>query len=512
MKVLLIYPKYPKTFWSFEYAISFINKKASLPPLGLLTIASMLPKDWTLKLIDMNIKKLNDEDIRWADIVMISAMSVQKDSTLEVIKKCKDFGVKIAGGGPLFTVEFEKFKDVDYLFIGEGELHIEDFVYDIKKGVESKIYKSENFADLTKSPAPSWEIININDYATLSLQFSRGCPYSCDFCNVTSMFGHKVRTKSSEQILFELEKIYNTGFRGGVFFVDDNFIAHRSKLKNDLLPKLINWMKEKRYPFEFFTQVSINISDDDELIDLMVKAGFDTVFIGIESPNEDSLIESNKYQNVKRDLKKSIIKLHKKGLQVQGGFIVGFDNDREDIFDKQINFIQESGIISAMVGILNAPPGTKLYDKLKKENRLLENIFTGNNTDISINFKPKIEPKKLIDGYLKIVTTIYNPKNFYERLKYFIQTYTPPFLPEKVNNLSKERIKAFFKSLIKLGILGKERWYYFRFLIWVVLKKPKTFPLAVYLAICGYHFRKIFEEIARSYNKNNFVMNKISGG
>ncbi|MGA1861930.1 B12-binding domain-containing radical SAM protein, partial [Deferribacter thermophilus] len=414
MNVLLVYPRYPKTFWSFEYALSFINKKTSLPPLGLLTIAAMLPKDWNLKLIDMNIKELKDDDIKWADLVLISAMSVQKASANEVIQRCKKYGVKIAAGGPLFTVEYELYSEIDYLIIGEGEIVLHKMIEDFMNGITSKVYKAESFVDLRVSPIPYWELIeNINDYATLSIQYSRGCPFSCDFCNVTSMFGHKVRTKSSEQIILELEKIYNLGWRGGVFFVDDNFIANKNKVKNDLLPKLILWMKDKGYPFEFLTQVSINIAEDDELIDLMIKAGFDTVFIGIETPNEESLKESSKFQNIKVNMLNSIKKLHNKGLQVQGGFIVGFDNDQEDVFEKQINFIQESGIISAMVGILNAPPGTKLYERLKKENRLVDVIFTGNNTDIFFNFIPKIEPKKLVDGYLKIVNTIYSPTNYY---------------------------------------------------------------------------------------------------
>ncbi len=497
MNVLLIYPKYPKTFWSFEYALEFINKKSSFPPLGLLTIASMLPSHWSLKLIDLNICKLTDEQIKWADLAIISAMSIQIDSAMEIIKRCKMLGVKVAGGGPLFNVEPEKFNDVDYLVLDEGEITIPEFLDDLKKGNPKKIYKSTQYADMTLSPMPKWELIeDINDYASMCIQFSRGCPFNCEFCNVTILFGHKIRTKTTEQIINELNKIYDLGWRGGVFFVDDNFIAAKKKVKNELLPALIKWMRQRKYPFEFFTQASINLSDDDELIDLMIQAGFDTVFIGIETPNEESLIEVKKYQNVKRDLVKSVKKLHKKGLQVQAGFIVGFDNDPPDIFERQINFIQNSGIMTAMVGLLIAPPATKLYERLKSENRLLKD-FVRNNTDIAINFIPKIDRETLIRGYLKIVNTIYSPEIYYKRLITFLKDYNPPRLVDL--RLSKDRFKAFFKALIKLGILEKERKYFFKILFWTIFKKIKSLPLAIHISITGYHFRKVFEEMSLNF-------------
>ncbi len=497
MNVLLVYPKYPNTFWSFKYALEFINKKSSFPPLGLLTIASLLPKDWSLKLIDLNIKNLTDEQIKWADLVIISAMSIQRDSAIEVIKRCKKFKVKVAGGGPLFNVEPNRFNNIDYLILGEGEITIPEFINDFKNGKTKKLYKSTKFADMTLSPLPKWELVeNVNDYASMCIQFSRGCPFNCEFCNVTSLFGRKIRTKTAEQIINELNKIYELGWRGGVFFVDDNFVAPRKKVKNETLPALIKWMEEKKYPFEFFTQASIDLSDDDELIDLMIKAGFDTVFIGIETPNEESLIEVKKYQNVKRDLLKSVKKLHKKGLQVQAGFIVGFDNDPPDIFDRQINFIQKSGIMTAMVGLLIAAPGTKLYERLKSENRLLD-YFVGNNTDIAINFIPKIDKEKLIKGYLKIVNTIYSPKIYYNRLITFLKDYNPPRLIDI--SLSKERLKAFFKALFKLGLIEKERIYFLKVFFWTIFKKIKSLPLAIHISITGYHFRKIFEELNINY-------------
>ena len=463
MKILLVYPKYPDTFWSFKYALKFVSKKASLPPLGLITVAAMLPPEFEKKLVDMNVNKLKDEDILWADYLFLSAMSIQKESAKQVIRRCNELGVKVVAGGPLFTTRQNEFAGVDHFVLNEAEITLSSFIEDLKNGKERHIYKSDQWADLSKTPIPMHNLLDMKKYATMSIQYSRGCPFECDFCNIATLYGRAPRTKNSKQIIAELESIYSMGWRGGLFFVDDNFIGNKVKLKREILPAIIDWMKKKKYPFSFHTEASINLADDEELMQLLIKAGFDTVFIGIESPNEESLIECGKVTNKNRNLIASVKKIQQFGLQVQGGFIVGFDSDPSNIFDRLIEFIQESGITTAMVGLLNAPVGTKLYLRLKSEGRLL-NSMSGDNTDFSMNFVPKMSYEALINGYKNIVQSIYTPKHYYTRLKRFLKNYNP--IQEKVFHLRYSHIKAGLKSMFILGILRKERFYYWRLFIW----------------------------------------------
>jgi len=489
MKILLIYPKYPDTFWSFKYALKFISKKASFPPLGLLTVAAMLPKEWEKRLIDMNVSVLSEDDLEWADYVFISAMVVQKKSAREVIRKCKKLGIRVVAGGPLFTTGYEEFEDIDHFVLNEAESTLPSFLDDLKKGCAKHIYTSKEWPDIRKTPPPQWELINMKKYVTMNIQYSRGCPYNCEFCDIVVLNGHKPRTKDKDQILEELEVLYTQGWRGGVFFVDDNFISNRKRLKMEILPFLIDWMKQKKHPFYFLTEASINLSDDEELMKLMIKAGFRKVFIGIETPNEESLTECNKYLNKNRDLMACVKKIQDNGFEVQGGFIVGFDNDPPSIFERQISFIQKSGIVTAMVGLLNAPRGTRLYHRLKKEDRLL-NDPSGDNTDFSLNFIPKMNKEILINGYKNILNTIYSPKHYYKRVITFLKEYKPKALKKRIH-FKFCYFKAFLKSIWFLGIKGKERLHYWKLISWTLVRRPHFFGLAISFAIYGFHFRKI---------------------
>lgn len=491
MRILFVYPEYPRTYWSFHYALKFISKKASIPPLGLLTVSALLPGGWKRKLVDMNVQPLRDKDIKWADLVMISAMDVQRESAVKVISRCRALGVKTAAGGPLFTCNREDFPEVDYLILDEGEITLPDFVRDFTEGFPKKLYTSTSKADLTRSPIPDWGLINMKKYASLNLQYSRGCPFNCDFCSITSLLGRIPRTKEKSQVLSELDEIYNRGWRGAVFFVDDNFIGNKVKLKREILPAIIEWMVDRKYPFQFYTEASVDLSDDERLMSLMVEAGFNTVFIGIETPNEESLAECSKMQNKNRDLISTVKKMHSFGLQVQGGFIVGFDNDPATIFERLISFIQESGITTAMVGLLNAPRGTRLYGRLLKEGRITGS-FSGNNTDMTLNFKPKMDYDFLMQGYRKIVDTIYSPVYYYERVVKFLREYRP--VAKGMFRIKLCDIRAFLKSIFVLGIFAKERCYYWKLLLWSLLKRREVFPLAVSLSIYGFHFRKVFEK------------------
>jgi len=489
MKILLVYPKYPDTFWSFKYALKFISKKASFPPLGLLTVAAMLPKEWKKKLVDMNVSDLSDDDLEWADYVFLSAMAVQKESVKEVIKRCKKQRVPIVAGGPLFTTGHEDFPQIDHFVLNEAECTLAPFLKDLKEGYPRRMYISREWPDLRKTPSPQWHLIDMKKYASMNIQYSRGCPYNCEFCDIVVLNGHKPRTKSKEQIIEELQALYTQRWRGGVFFVDDNFIGNKRKLKTDLLPLLIEWMREKKYPFYFLTEASINLSDDDELMKLMVKAGFRRVFVGIETPDEKSLAECNKYLNKKRDLLVCIKKIQSFGLEVQGGFIVGFDSDSPSIFERQIRFIQNSGIVTAMVGLLNAPRGTRLYQRLKKEGRLLANT-SGDNTDCSLNFIPKMNYETLISGYKKILENIYLPKHYYKRVKTFLKQYKPRQLRQKIY-FKFSYFEAFLKSIWHLGIRGKERFHYWNLILWTLLRRPNLIGVSIAFAIYGFHFRKI---------------------
>jgi len=494
MKILLINPDIPLTFWSFKKALKFISRKAVVPPLGLLTVAAMLPKNWELKLIDMTTTKLRDRDIQWADYVFITAMLIQRKSAEQVIERCRKIGTKVVAGGPLFTSRPEQYAHVEHLVLNEAELTLPPFIRDLQNGCPEKVYNTHEKADLHQTPIPIWNLIKMKKYAMMCIQYSRGCPFDCDFCDVTTLFGHRIRTKTTDQVLEELESLYAMGWRDEVFFVDDNFIGNKIHLKTELLPAVIDWMKKRQFPFSFNTQASINLADDEELMDLMVGAGFDCVFVGIESPNEESLSECNKRQNKGRDLIACVKKIQRFGMQVQAGFILGFDSDKASIFDNLIHFIQQSGVVTAMVGLLNAPRGTKLYHRLMSENRLSV-AATGDNTDFSINFVPKMGVENLLKGYKKVVNTIYSPRNYYERILTFLRDYKPGR-----NNRAKYRycdIKAFVKSIWRLGIIDKGRFSYWKLIFWSLIKRPQHFHLAVTLAICCFHFRSIFEGYGR---------------
>ncbi len=421
-----------------------------------------------------------------ADYVFISAMTVQRDFAKAFISRCKEAKIKVVAGGPLFTMEYKLFSDVDHFVLNEAELTLPTFLDDLVNGCAQRVYRTSKFPDIRKTPTPLWKLANLKKYSSVSIQFSRGCPYSCDFCNVTSLLGRKPRTKSTKQMIKELDGIYALGWRGSVFFVDDNFICNKKQLKEELLPALISWRKGKT-GIPFNTEVSINLADDLELVRLMTKAGFDLVFVGIETPNEDSLVECKKIKNRGRDMVESVKLLQSEGLQVQGGFIVGFDSDEPSIFKQQINFIQRSGIVTAMVGLLQAPPGTKLYQRMKKEGRLLEH-FSGDNVDGSTNIMPRMGHDLLRKGYATILDQIYSPKLYYERVRTFLRHYK---MPRIHHSLKLQYILAFFRSIYQLGIRGIERTHYWKLFFWSIFRRPRLFPLAITLSIYGYHFRRV---------------------
>lgn len=485
MKTLMLYPEFPDTFWSFKHVLKFVHKKASLPPLGLLTVAAMLPREWEKRLVDVNVRRLRDSDLAWADVVLISAMIAQRASAQELIARCRAAGKTIIAGGPLFTLEHEQFPEVDHFVLNEAEVTLPGFLEDFARGCARRVYTSPELPDLGLTPAPMWELAELKQYASMCVQYSRGCPFDCDFCSVTAMFGHRPRIKRTAQVIAELDGLRRLGWRGNIFFVDDNFIGNKRALKEDLLPALVEWQRGSR-AISFYTEASINLADDAELMDLMARAGFDQVFVGIETPDEASLAECNKRQNRKRDLVADVKRMQRAGLEVQGGFIVGFDNDTPAIFARQIEFIQKSGIVTAMVGLLQAIPGTKLHARMLGQGRLIGNS-TGDNVDGTTNFISRMDSAMLRDGYRKLMKKLYAPGPYYRRIRTLLRETPSPKMPPSFNW---RNFMAFAQAGVRLGVFGRERFQYWRLLLWTSFRRPKLVPLAVRLSIYGFHFRK----------------------
>ncbi len=468
----------------------FISKKATVPPMGLITVAAMLPEKWEKKLVDLNVAKLKTSDILWADYVFISAMSIQRDSACQVIEECLKNNRKIVAGGPLFTQDYEHFPQIDHFVLNEAEITLAPFLKDLSEDRPlQKVYNTVDYADLTLTPVPAYNLLSMKDYVTMNLQVNRGCPFACDFCEITTLLGHKVRMKKTAQVLAELDVLYRLNWRGPVLIVDDNFIGNKNVVKKSLLPAMNNWMKEHRYPFAFETQCSINLADDPEMLSLMVSSGFKSTFIGIETPDVIALDECHKVQNNNRDLLHSIKKIQGAGMQVSGGFIVGFDSDVPSIFQRQIDFIQQSGIVSAMVGILHAPKNTALYKRMAGENRLVKES-SGNNTDASMNFIPKMNAGELLEGYRHIINGIYSIKPYYKRVRQFLRTYQP--IDAVKSKLRFSDFKSFFKLVYIIGIRNNGRIEFWKLFVWTLFRKPLLFKDAIQYAVYGYHFRIVY--------------------
>lgn len=486
IRVLLTSPATPDTFWSYKHVLHFISKKAAFPPLGLLTVAAMLPREWDLRLVDLNTGRLTDDQIEWADYVFVSAMIVQADSARRIIARCIDKGKTVIAGGPLFTTGHEQFPEVKHFVLGEAENVMPALVADMIAGTLRQFYQSSERPDVTRTPAPRWDLIKLRQYALMPVQFSRGCPFNCEFCDIIIMNGRVPRTKTPAQMIGELESLVDAGWKESIFIVDDNFIGNKVKVK-EFLRELIAWSRRKGVRFQFTTEASLNVADDPELLRLMVEAGFKKIFVGIETPQEEGLIECAKTQNTQRDLLASVKTIQKAGIEVMGGFILGFDSDKPNIFERQIKFIQEAGVVTAMVGLLQALPGTQLFSRLEKEGRILSQA-TGNNVMAALNFIPKLDREVLIEGYRSLVKRLYSPQMYYRRIRKFLSEYHPQGPRFR---LSWQDIKAFLKSLWIMGIWSRGRREYWKFLSRTVLFHPRAFPEAVTLAIIGHHFRRV---------------------
>ncbi len=491
MRVLLVNPRFPDSYWSGRHSLSFVGRKSLLPPLGLVTVAALLPQRWSFRLVDLNVEGLSDEQIRGADVVMLTGMLVQKPSLHETLARCRALGVRTVVGGPYATALPEELADAaDHVVVGEGEDVLPVLAAELEAGRAQPCYREEGKPDLSRAPVPRFDLLEPRHYHQMCVQYSRGCPFTCEFCDIIVMYGRKPRTKTAAQMTAELEAILATGFSGDVFFVDDNFIGNKKAVKQ-MLPELADWRRRTRAPLEFYTEASINLADDDRLVDLMTEAGFTSVFVGIESPSAESLKETKKLQNLKRDLVSQVHGLLERGLDVWAGFILGFDSDGPDIFDRMTRFIQSAAIPYAMVGMLGALPNTPLYHRLEREGRLRPEQ-SGDQFGLT-NVITKLPVAQMIAGYRKVLETVYNPEVYFERCRANLARWKPA--PGSMRRLRGRDLLAAARAMVGQGVRGPYRRAYWRFLRWVAQHHPAKLSRAIAQAAAGHHYITYTREV-----------------
>jgi radical SAM superfamily enzyme YgiQ (UPF0313 family) len=498
MNALLVYPQFPDTYWSFKYALKFVGKRAAQPPLGLMTVAALLPGDWKKRLVDTNVERLRDRDLAWADVVLLSSMHIQRESLAAIIERCRARGLRTVVGGPIASSVTAAELNADHVVIGEAESLIADLASDLEQGTAKPVYQAAERPEMATSPLPDLSLIKMQRYSTMAVQYSRGCPFNCEFCDIIEIYGRRPRTKAVAQVLAELDQLRAAGWREAVFIVDDNFIGNKARAK-ELCAALAEWRSQYKTSFDFNTEASLNLADDPELMQLMKDAGFISVFLGIETPDESGLISSNKLQNTRRSLLESVATIQSYGMQVMGGFILGFDTDREDIFDRMVEFIQKSGIPIAMVGLLQAMPGTQLFRRLGREGRILDQ-GGGDNTDVKLNFLPHMDAAKLVEGYQSVLKRIYSCEAYYERVKLYLSRTHPlgEMRTTRQQWLTRGNVRAFVTSVVRQGVFGQQRWSYWKFLLTVATRYRRCFGAAMTLAVMGYHFQVMTRKLSQA--------------
>ena len=481
MNILMVYPEMPDNVTNNLYVVHLLGKKATFPPIGLLTVAAMLPSEWNKKVVDLNIENLSRKDLRWADFVFLSAMNVQARSAEEVIRVCNENDIKVVAGGPLFTHEYEHFPGAAHYVLNEAEITLPLFLKDLELGTPKKIYTSTEYADVHRTPLPMWELVNMNNYLYSIVQYSRGCPYLCDFCDVTVLYGRIPRVKTPQQVIAELDRLLASGAGESILFADDNLIGNKKNLKKELLPALIEWRKKNPYAPVFSTQLTITLADDRELCELLLEAGFRHVLIGIESIEDASLIAMRKKQNAGRNILETVRYLQSIGFIIIGTFIVGLDTDKNTVFDDLVSFIQESGIVYIIINILKAPPGTALFERMKRENRLLSKFeFDEDKTNII----PVMNTDELYEGYEKVLSNTYSPAKVLERIIDYQKNKNNVY---KVSYPIKRKISfrdmlVLCRVIFKLGIAPKERKYFWQIIFITVKNNYRMLDHAVFQA------------------------------
>jgi radical SAM superfamily enzyme YgiQ (UPF0313 family) len=489
MNVLLLYPLFPKSFWSFEKMLDLIDRKVMLPPLGLVTVAAILPQEWNFKLVDRNVRDVTEEEWDWADTVIMSAMIVQKEDMLAMIKESKRRGKLVGVGGPYPTALSGEVAEADYLILDEGEMTLPMFVEAVKNGEKSGVFRAKNGErpDVTTTPVPRFDLLQLDAYGEMSVQFSRGCPFQCEFCDIIVLYGRKPRTKNPEQILAELQCLYDLGWRRSIFMVDDNFIGNKRNVKL-FLKQLQPWMVEHGFPFSFSTEASVDLANDQEMLDMMVACNFGAVFLGIETPDEESLAMTQKFQNTRDSLSESVEKIARSGIRVMAGFIIGFDGEKAGAGQRIVNFVEKTAIPTALFSMLQALPDTALWHRLIKENRLRSQaVETAGSQTSLMNYIPTRPLEDIAREYIEAFWDLYEPSKFLGRTyRHFLMLGEANY-PKKENSTKQKvewvTIRALFTICWRQGLVRSTRWQFWNCLIRMAIKNPGG--LSSYLSTCA---------------------------
>lgn len=483
MRVLLVHPEFPITYWGFQYSLPLIGRRSTLPPLGLLTLAALLPREWQTRVADLNVAALSDDDLRWADAVLVGGMLVKAPSALDVIARCRLLGKKTVAGGPACTTSPGLLEAADHVFIGEAEGRVEAIVRAVEGDGEPHVLAEmpEVKPDVSRSPPPRFDLIQPGHYQSMSVQYSRGCPFNCDFCDIIEMFGRVPRVKSPSQVLAELEVLRGLGWRGSVFFVDDNFIGNKRAVKQ-LLPEVARWQKDHGYPFSFYTEASVNLAADARLLRMMLEAGFDSVFLGIETPSPEALRGAQKKQNVGVDLREAVDTITRAGLDVMGGFIVGFDSDGPEAFAAQRDFLDAAPLPLAMIGILTALPGTQLWRRLEREGRLRDT--SDGDAFARPNFETAMGDVALLEGYAELMRDVYSPGRYYARCTAVVERIGKPIATSRVTI---DDLVITARAVARIGILSARRKHFWRLLARATTRGSHALRRAITFAVQGEH-------------------------
>ena len=488
MNVLLLYPCFPKSFWSFEKTLALVNRKAMLPPLGLVTVAAILPQEWSFKLVDRNVRQVTEAEWNWADLVILSAMIVQREDMLHLVQEAKRRGKKVAVGGPYPTAlpEEAKTAGADYLILDEGEITLPLFVDAIANGEQTGIFRANGEKpDVTVTPIPRFDLLEFDAYSEMSVQFSRGCPFQCEFCDIIVLYGRKPRTKTPDQLLAELERLYELGWRRSIFMVDDNFIGNKRNVKL-FLKELQPWMVEHQYPFSFATEASVDLAKDQELMDQMVACNFGAVFLGIETPDEESLALTQKFQNTRDSLSQSVHAITRSGLRVMAGFIIGFDGEKSGAGQRIVKFVEQTSIPTALFSMLQALPDTALWHRLAKEGRLRSQLSNGNQTAL-MNFVPTRPLEEIAREYVEAFWELYEPKRFLDRTYRHFRILGEATYPKKGKSAKKKvdwiAVRALLTIVWRQGVWRDTRWQFWRNLWNMYRYNPGG--ISSYLSVCA---------------------------